>query len=292
MMTGNSAARWQEIGWEGLLFQVPAPWQPTAIYPEYIYFEEEGRAAFEIKWRTVRGRFSATAILAQLRENQKDSASLDTWDPPPPLRQQLGEYAVTGFRLMHAGKTSSHGLVLHCPRCGRATLMQFHFDPDPGNDLSARIAGNFRDHPEAPEQVWSVFDIRAVLPGGAKLRSHEFLPGRYTICFDLDTTRLTLYRFKPAAVLLRGKSVETFGNDLLNRQPVEVCQDQAWWKHTAHGLELVLAKARRDPVQQWLHLRHDPVHNVILGVKAEGSRWKDDAWLERISGNFIALEST
>ncbi len=290
MNNESPPTRWQEIGWDGLFFHIPFSWQPTVIYPAYMYFENKGRPAFEIKWQQVGGGFSPNKILDQLRLAQKNASSLDAWDVPRELQLRLEGLSVSGFRLQH-GEKPSHGLVIHCPACGRTTLMQFHFDMEREMNLPARITGTFRDHPESSEQIWSVYDISAVLPDAAKLLTHEFLPGRYTLCFDLGGTRLTLYRFKPAAVLLGTNNIAEFGSQLVNRDPVEILEGSALWDHTAKGLELMLATARRKPVHQWMRLRHDPGHNVILGVRAEGKRWNGTGWLEKICNNFTSLDT-
>ena len=182
-------------------------------------------------------------------------------------------------------------MIIFCPECERATLVQWYFDAERETDLLGKILQSFRDHTNKSEQVWSIYDIKAILPVEAKLTKHEFLPGRYTLCFDIMGTQLTLYRFKPAAVLLEKKSVGEFGKDLLNFAQQAEGNGWASWQHASEGIDLLLAKLRRKPAWHWMRLWHDPKQNVILGVKAEGKRIAKTGWLDTICENFTSLQS-
>ncbi len=289
MIDGSSAVQWQDIGWNGTFLQIPASWQPTVIYPSYLFFEDEGQAIFEIKWQKIGGKFSIKKNLAQIQATLKNG-KLHTWEIPPDLQRLLTPYTVTGFQLLQENK-SSHGMLLYCPTCKRVTLMQWHFDPESEKYILEKILASFRDHPKKAEQAWSVFDIRTLLPVEAVLQSHEFLPGRYTLCFELGVTSVTLYRFKPAAILLQNKDIGEFGTALINKKPLEVNNGKASWHYKAKGLERFLAKARSQPACQWMRLWHNHEQNVILGVKAEGKRFTETGWLEKICDNYTSTES-
>jgi hypothetical protein len=287
MIDAPQTPTWQDIGWNGVSLQLPHSWQPTIIYPSYLFFEDEGQAVFEIKWQQIRGKFSPRKNFVQIRETLKNGTQMDPWHIPPELQPLLAHYTVSGFQLQHENNRS-HGLLLYCSKCRRATLVQWYFDPARRKNILQHILASLRDHPEGVEQAWSVFDIKTLLPVEAALQSHEFLPGRYTLCFELGSTTVTLYRFKPAAVLLQNKHIGEFGTPLLNREPVEAGNGWASWRYRAEGLELLLAKARRDPPWQWMRLWHDPEQNVILGVKAEGKPLTETDWLGKICANFTS----
>jgi hypothetical protein len=290
MIQESPASQWQDIGWNGLFFQLPASWQPTVIYPSYLFFEQAGMPALEIKWQQIRGEFSSSKNFAQRQGALKNGAQLYPWEIPPDLHSLLTSYEVAAFQLQNEN-SRSHGLLLYCPQCKQATLVQWYFEPESNKNILKQIFASFRDHPEGDEQTWSVFDIRTLLPANAALQAHEFLPGRYTLSFGLDGTAVTLYRFKPAVILLQNKQLGQFGTALLNREPLEEGNGWASWHHRAKGLELLLAKARRNPAWQWMRLWHEPEHNVIHGVKAEGKNVTDTGWLERICDNYVSIES-
>lgn len=121
-MMNNLPPPLQNIGWNGVLLHLPQTWQPTIIYPSYLFFEEEGQAIFEIKWQQIHGKFSSKKSFAQIRETMK-KRELDTWELPPDLQLLLAPYTVSGFQL-HYGNNHSHGLLLYCPNLGSRTWGQ------------------------------------------------------------------------------------------------------------------------------------------------------------------------
>jgi hypothetical protein len=289
MTKGTPAAQWQDIGWNSIILQLPASWQPTVIYPSYLFFEEKGQAVFEIKWQQIRGKFSSKKNLAGIKGALKNG-ELNTWEIPPDFQNLLASYTVSGFQLQHENG-SSHGMLIYCSTCKRVTLVQWYFDPENEKKILKHILASFRDHSEEADQAWSVFDIKTLLPIEAELLSHEFLPGRYTLNFELGTTSVTLYRFKPAAVLLQKKNIGEFGTALINKEPLEVENNRASWHYRAKGLERLLTKTRKQPACQWMRLWHNQEQNVILGVKAEGKCFTETGWLEKICDNYISIES-
>ena len=278
-------SQWQEIGWNGLVVQLPATWQPTVIYPAYLFFEHEGKPVFEIKWQNVRGRFSAEKALGQIQESLPKETRLNKWDLPEDLRQLVSSFTAEGFQLQQDNYLG-HGLVLFCPACKQATLLQWYIETGKNRSLLVHILGSLKDHSETQEQLWSLYDIRAWLPADALLRSHEFLPGKYTLSFDYKGVVLTLYRYKPAAVLLEKESISEFGSKFMETKPMDEGNGWATWQTKAEGINLLLAKLRRKPLWNWMRLWHDPEHNVILGVKAEGKYSTKHDWLGKICNDY------
>jgi len=290
MSKSPSAARWQNIAWNSLFLRIPASWQPTVIYPQYLFFEMEGRPVFEIKWQSLPGRFSGQRALDQIGNTMQKGTLLDKWEVPPAIQCTLQGYVIEGFQLRHA-KGTCLGMVVYCQQCERVTLLQWHIDTEDQLELLTQIAASFHDHTDTPQQTWSIYDFRALLPQAVKLVSHEFLPGRYTLRFHLDRTAITLYRFKPAKVLLAKKTIGGFGQELLNRDPVEQTVNSAQWDHRYQGLSLLLAKVRRQPAWKWMRLWHDREHNAILGVRAEGKGPVNTAVLQWICENYVSLDT-
>ena len=289
MTKGSPAPQWQDIGWNSIFLQLPASWQPTVIYPSYLFFEDEGQAIFEIKWQQIKGKFSSKKNLAGIQKTLING-ELSTWEIPPDLQHLLTSYTVSGFQLQHENN-SSHGLLIYCSICKRVTLLQWYFNPESEKKILKQILTSFRDHTEEADQIWTVFDIKTLLPVEAELLSHEFLPGQYTLCFELGITSVTLYRFKPAAILLQNKNIGEFGTALINKEPLEVENHSAIWHYRAKGLERFLVKTRSQPACQWMRLWHNVEQNVILGVKAEGKRFTETGWLEEICDNYVEIES-
>ncbi|MDW7771555.1 MAG: hypothetical protein SCH71_01570 [Desulfobulbaceae bacterium] len=284
---------WQETAWDGVMLQLPRNWQPTVVHKSYLFFEQEGEPAFAIKWEQVRGRFSAHRILDRLQHSLQPSHSvLRPWNMREEMPETAQDFSATGFQYQH-GAATCLGILLFCPRCRRATLLQ-HYTTDAGDrNILHHILQSFRDHHNGPERLWSMYDIRARLPAKAELQSHEFLAGRYTLSFTLEQKNIRLYRFKPAAALLNDQSLQEFGALLAGDA---VCIDNqnnriATWEFTASGFDRLAALLGRKSGWIWLQLRIIEEKNAILAVKGEGSSYIDRQLLQHITENFTVGEA-
>ena len=292
-MMAVSPEHWQEVGWDGVTFQLPAAWQATAIRNSYLFFEQDGQPAFEMKWEQTRGRFAPERILNKLRDALQASGTVvSSWNIPPELQDLVQEYSITGFQCQH-DQLASLGFLLFCPSCGRTTMFRFYGTYSQDTHVLQTVLQTFSDHTEKEDKVWAMYDIRAVLPAQAGLKSHEFMAGRYTLSFEYYGSTITLYRFKPAAALLNSKGLEAFGSSLAEHA---ICVDRtdgstATWEYTASGLDRFAVLLGRKPAWIWLRLRHIRAKNVILGVKGSGKRDMDRELMEHIAANFTATDT-
>jgi len=138
-----------------------------------------------------------------------------------------------------------------------------------------------------------MYDISAQLPVEAELKSQEFLAGRYTLSFTLDKTDIDLYRFKPAAAILRSRNLREFGNSLAGDAVCvhEVDDRIAVWQETASGLDRLAVLAGRKPGWTWLRIELVEEHNAILAVKGSGRGTMNGKLLEHIAEQFMVTEA-
>lgn len=266
---------WQLIGWDGITVRVPPQWQPTVILRDYLFFEQEGRPVCEMKWQDAGRRFAPDRVLRKIGKTLKQGgAELREWKIPPELGELVPRFSVTGFQCRE-GPYDSRGLLLYCPACRRATLLRFYAARHENDLTMDQVLATFSDHPGNGNRLWAVYDISALLPAGATLRTHEFLVGRYTLTFSLDDALFTLFRFKPAAALLKNRDLSAFGAALAGpaRAAGADGPDSFTWTEAASGPQRFLRRLQRKPVWTWLKLWHIPDENVILGIKGEGKRF-------------------
>ncbi len=290
-MVQQSEPELQRIGWNGTRMEVPAGWQPVAIFQDYLLFEERYRPVLEMKWQHLDRPLSAEQIIRRLRRGAGRKDSLETWTPPDKWLAALAGFHVQGFG-WSSGTNRGRGVLLHCTTCARATLVQF-YGPRPEKDPAClHLLATLGDHAEGSEQQWSIFDIDFTLPAAARLQSQEFLTGSYTISFALDDLLFSLLRFKPARVLLADSGLQGFGSRLLKqeRQPAmeQTGNGEAVWHIQADRWQRLLAKLRRQQAEQYLRLRHDPENNVILAVQARSNRAIDKSMVKTIFANYRA----
>jgi hypothetical protein len=203
---------WRFIGWNGVSFAVPRNWSPGRIGARDLLLESEAGPVMEIKWGPVRGRFSSRRHLRRIARQVSRNAAVFRERPlSPEWRKDLGWVEASGFE-WKGKEQRAVGALLFCPVCRTASLMQF-FYCNGGADIEARAArvlASFRDHREDGRCLWALYDISAVLPGHFRRERHRFEAGRFVLEFRDRRCRLTLYRWAPAGVLLKGKDLGAF----------------------------------------------------------------------------------
>ena len=277
--------QWRNIAWNGIRLEVPFSWQPKVILASYLLFEYQEQPVFEIKWQPCRGSHTAERILASIRRQLTADDFLESWLPPNGWRNLWPEYNISGFRLTSKGKRQ-HGLIMHCSACNTVSLLQFYDHPHNDCHSMDRLLLSYSDHSGKAWREWTIFDIQARLPTDAILQSHEFFPGRFTLHFRLQKSAITLYRLKPAAILLKQSSLRELGATFADcGEPTELGDTTATWTKEPGRLGTLL----RLRTWCWLQLRHLGHHNAVLGVKGEGKGPLDLRLLERIGTNFQTM---
>jgi hypothetical protein len=290
------AAPAKHIAWNGVALSVPAEWQPARVGARDLLLESGRGPALEIKWRPVRGRFSHRRHIARLGRGLRKTAAVEAWPLPAPWAAALSAYEAAGFRWTAAGG-SAEGAVLYCPACRTATLIQF-FSGRAGG-AAAEILASLRDHRPDGRREFALFDIRALVPERLSLCSQRFEAGRFRLDFEARGLRVSLLRWAPAAVLLRGRSLEEFargqpGCGQLAYRPVG--DGRRSGIEGGEGPGPAAGPAGR--LRAWLGRR--PVRrarfwqveaaNRILGVLAEGPRQMDASEWEELCGGY-AIDS-
>ena len=190
------------------------------------------------------------------------------------------------------------GVVLFCPRCRNATLIQFyHRGVDIPTRISRRILASFKDHRQDGQVVWSVFDFHAVTPDTFRLIKYRFEPGKFELSLVFSGQNIILYRWGPAEILLSGRNLKEFATAMV-RLPEETApagamedSDMLEWKtaplHT--GWSRLWRRFRGKAEFQWFRIWHERGKNRILGVKFEGKRPSPPDFLERIAAGYETL---
>jgi hypothetical protein len=277
----------QRIGWNGTAMEVPPGWQPVVILADYLLFEDRYQPVLEMKWQQATGRLSPQRVMRQLGRGKNEA--VEPWNIPTSWQQALQRFTATGFRWQNENN-SGRGVLLHCTHCGRATLVRFYGrGPE---DACLHLLQTLRDHPEKNTQQWAVYDITFTLPASARVQSQEFLTGSYTIDFAMDDLYFSLLRMKPAAVLLADTDLRTFGTRLLQHGEQPAADGgsplEAAWAKKASPWQRLRAKLRRRQADHVLRLRHDPRHNVILGIRARSNRPIPEDTVQTIFSNYEA----
>ena len=251
-------------------FDVPEVWHATVIFKNYLFFEKNDKPAFDIKWQPVQGRFSPSSILKQLNKGDKNF-SHTPWELPEAYTMHLNPYQHAGFKW--GNHKHHHGILLYHASSRLVIILRFHYYQDRELPTFSHLLQTLTNNTRNGLTPWAVFDIQALLPSAARLENHEFYPGKYSMVFSLDRQRLVLLRFKPAAELLRSKTLADFGAHLADQaQPISTTPYTAQWSSRSSGWQKLRAALARKPQYTELHLAHHTDTNIILGVLIEGNK--------------------
>jgi hypothetical protein len=227
------------------------------------------------------------------------AASLAPGPVPAAWRGALQNFDASAFGWTH-GSSGGRGLLLYCPACGRATMMQFL-----GRELSRseaigrRLLGSWRDHSSDGLNLWALFDIRAEVPERLQLKTYRFEVGCFQLTFGDGRLRIDLYRWAPAAALLRSGDLQQ-----LARQFTAVADAPAaarsvrgnpgveWHTRPEGGgwnawRQRLLRRAAHRCVRVW----HLEAQNRILGLAAESARPLDLLTVDRICERYAVVQT-
>ena len=293
-----SRNQWKEIAWYGVRFKIPPDWQLGQIGIRYLLIEDESGPAMEIKWTPVKGKFSHQAHLKRLASLQKKQVRKSI--QPQPVSAEW-ETALSDFESREfswkSDSTHGRGVILFCPTCHNASLIQFFHKAPPKVDLVAtNVLNSFRDHRSDDQTLWSAYDIRALVPGTFELKHYRFEAGRYELDFADRGQHIILYRWAPASVLLSKQDLVQFARSVANFSKTEPvagkmngCDTVEWSVSPASDWGRWMSRFLRKASYYWLGIWHLEDKNRILGVRAEGKKPLDTELLDRICSRYETI---
>ncbi|MFZ0240973.1 MAG: hypothetical protein WAL90_04940 [Desulfobacterales bacterium] len=293
------ASDWRQIAWNGVRFDTPADWEIGHIGYHHLLLETTAGPVMEVKWGPVNGKFSFRSQFKQLAASQgrRLRGSLREVRLPAPWGQVLAHYESLGFA-WQSGPVNGRGVLLYCPGCRQATLLQFFEKTGrPPLTHADRVLASFADHDRRPVTLWSVFDIRAHLPAAYHLKKFRFDAGCYTLDFANRRSRLSLRRWSPAAVLLADGGLEGFEKRSLgwsaNRE-VRFKQRSPLAMELEEGppgrfSSRCYRRLQRLPLYRSARLWHEVEKNRLLGVRLEDRKPVDAGMLERICETYVTV---
>jgi hypothetical protein len=202
-------ATFKSTAWNGIQCSLPADWVPGRIGLRHLVIQSEAGPAMEIKWGPVKGRFSSRNYLKRLsRSIARQGGRFRERPLPEEWRKALRQVETAGF-LWETGHEGAVGVVAFCPLCRTASLVQFfQSDRSPvAEQQAAAVLATFQDHRTDERTAWQLYDISALLPDAFTLKRHRFETGRFVMEFSDGRRNLIFYRWGPARVLLRDRSL-------------------------------------------------------------------------------------
>ena len=289
---------WTEVAWDGIRFRAPADWQLAQIGSRHLVLEDETAAVMEVKWAKVKGNFSHQAHLKRLTSLQKKQVrrTFKADSIPTDWETVLTNFKVSGFS-WQGNTTHGQGVVLFCPSCRKATLIQFFQQKSTENiRVSSQVLDSFRDHRQDGQVLWSAYDIRAIVPETYQLKRHRFEAGKYELEFADGRQHICLHRWALASVLLAEQDLMQLARTVAGfNKPDPVagsmngCATAEWSLSPKTDWQRRLGRFKPKASYYWLGLWHLQEKNRILGVRAEGKKPLDTELLDRICSHYESI---
>lgn len=274
-----SGLGWREVGWNHIEFRAPPNWEPAEIGRHYMVFENRAGPALELKWARIKGTFNHKKHLKQLGQlyRKESGRSLAPLPVPDKWQKALAGFQASAF-CWTGPRLSGKGVVLFCPLCRHATLIQLLYKKDRGvDDTLAQILAGFRDHNQKQRVLWTLYDMRAVMPQRYRLHRHRFEAGKFSLSFSFKKQHVTLFRWAAAAMLLQRQGLIQTAERLIplpgpTLQPATFrgCEAVQWKALPDAGRPFHRLRRRfRRASCQALRLWHVKEKDRILGVHIE-----------------------
>jgi hypothetical protein len=291
-------AAWTEVAWNGIRFRAPADWQLAQIGACHLVLEDETALVMEVKWAEVKGNFSHRAHLKRLTSLQKKQVrrTFKAESIPADWETVLTNFNVSGFS-WQGNTTHGQGVILFCPSCRKATLIQFFQQKSIENiRVASQVLDSFRDHRQDGQVLWSTYDIRAIVPETYQLKRHRFEAGKYELDFADGSQHICLHRWALASVLLADQDLVQLARTVAGfNKPEPVagsmngCATAEWSLAPKTDWQRWLGRFKHKASYYWLGLWHLEEKNRILGVRAEGKKPLDTELLDRICAHYESI---
>jgi len=281
---------WKPLAWNGVQLEVPADWDPARMGRHFLLLEDEEGPRLALRWEPITGRFDAHKTLHKLTRAVGADADVTPNDPPAIWRNALKSGRGPEPEIYGFGWRDGAGVLLFWPDLHIAALAGFYGNSPP--PAAGPVLAALRPVAGKPTRLFRIYDIHARVSADLNLDRFQFLPGAFELAFSGTATRLLLYRWGPASMLLDGDGLLSFARRRLPSIPRDAAGDEMdrRWKQSLGGpigKFLPGKRARFEAGRIWRVSEMDRILGVIAaGPSREGAR----KLLETASREFRIVE--
>jgi len=196
--------------WDGMSVDVPATWEPARLGLGYILFEDATGPRLTLRWQSLKSPAAPEKVLRRLSRRKQLMLS----DKP--------QGAVAAMLSALPGECGALPCADVTGRGADAVLFALQ-----GGTMAVLAAPHAREGEKAgPWAVaaktlsaadpgaFSLFDVSGVAPAGFRLAAFSVQLGHFHFQFRQGGETLDYYRFAPAEVILRAKSLEGWAGEV------------------------------------------------------------------------------
>ncbi len=293
----------KQVAWNGIRFMAPARWEAREIGKQYLLLENESGPVLEIKWHRIKGTFSHKAQLKRLAGQGRNKKAKNIKESPLPgeWEKALGNYQAICFD-WQGQAVGGKGVILYCPECRNATLLQFYLtqrnrrESEKTEKVFRNLLSSFQDHSKNGQQLYAIFDIKAVIPKDFQLTYFRFASGEFELRFKCKAQRATLYRWGLASVLLQNSDLDRFAETHVHlpeeesqavSQPGGTAREWQWGEDS--GRFRWWRRIIASPYLRKFRIWHLEKEDRILGVSMEGNASADFRIYDQICAEYETI---
>lgn len=255
----------QVIGWQGLTLQVPAAWTVGAVSGDYHegYLRVDGTdfPRLEVRWHESKGTTDlGSTVERYLRSLERDRAKQSAVEVDVQAnfisRRKIGKDKVQPFTWR--GEQAGYGVAWLCKQCGRVILAQLLGPAEEPNleQLAVQVLSHIQDHPVGDWATWALYDLHTEVPQGFEVTGTELRAGLTQLSFRRETERLVIARWGMAETALRGRSLEAWAGEQLDK-PFRLYRPSAEETEFREHTALQVTGEALTPLGTWVRLfRH------------------------------------
>jgi len=198
------------IAWDGLSLTVPSHWEPARLGLGFLMLEDASGPRLSLRWQRIKGVFDPAKVLKRLARRKLLKPSRR---PDGAVSAMLSSFSPEHQALPCADTAGggADGLLFTIPGSDLAVLGAPHARPDEKAFpwVEAAISLNASD-----PALFSLFDVCGQAPPGFRLTVFSVQLGHFHFQFRQRASTLDYYRFAPAEVILRAKSLDGWASEV------------------------------------------------------------------------------
>lgn len=265
---------YRQIGWNGIVFSVPADWEVIVNGPKHILVEHDFRQILEIRWERSGPQTAEVAVNRITKSVSKISGTEATRvELQKPFCQLKKLKNAKGLSWGNDQQLSAISwlseneeilFVCHLHHCSGIAVQPVAKLLE---SIQLQTAGN---------HLWSIQDFRLELPQSCNFIDYTLAPGLTRLGFCDNDIHLQFCRLAPASERLATHSLSEILNALQgkidNSEVIQSNDSIVEHMNSPSTIQQILARLRRKRPFQWGRIWHLSEHNRLLAVTAESIR--------------------
>ncbi len=286
----------KEICWNDIKLEIPPNLEVIVSGEHHLLFEIDFQPILEIRWDSSSKNRKNLKIEKIIQRMEKEfGRQVATVQLPNAILNNHVKYETTWLSWQDDHRLS--GAILRCRSCNTLFLIRFLSNHTTQRDTAFSVISSLDCHASNGNgSVWSIQDLRIIIPKSHLLQNYNLAPGLTRLTFSSPGNLLHICRIAPARERLKKQKLTVILKTLLNKQIIE-----NYTVKKEHTIEIqhhptifsqIIIRLRRQKPFCWARLWHNVERDRLQGVIMESIRPIDTEILQEVCENYAILPST